>query len=180
MSDSDFDELTKKLSSPISRRSAFKAVLATAVGGALSFSGMTRAFAACKQEGDRCEHDFQCCAGLTCPPGPGPGQSRRYCTAAAASCDCGTGGTCFTGFANCMNDPNCFCYQTAEGGSGCGPSVLCAGAQTCTTSADCPSGSFCATNTGCNCGVPGGVCITCCTGALRPAPATGGLTSALT
>lgn len=175
-----FDELTRKLASPVTRKTALKAVVATTLGGAFSLTGLSRA-GACKANGDKCEHDHQCCSG-NCPPVPNP-KGTKYCAALGPPCEgtC-TGGTCFSGFPSC--GPSCFCYTTESGAGGCGPSVLCAGIPTCNVDSDCASGGFCAVNTGCNCGTGGGVCIPCGTCAAdNPIPRAaviGGPTSANT
>lgn len=66
MNDSRFDEFTKVLATPSSRRQALKTFAATAVGGILGLSGLRTAFAKCKPNGHHCGNTSQCCGGGCC------------------------------------------------------------------------------------------------------------------
>jgi hypothetical protein len=67
MEPSQFDELTKALATATSRRQAIKAIAATTHGSVLGLAGVGTALAKCKQDGEKCRHDHQCCSG-SCNP----------------------------------------------------------------------------------------------------------------
>src|ERR671932_1947174 len=105
MEDKQFDELTKRLAAPVSRRTAVKAAVATALGGILTFGKSSGAYAAfaenCKCNGQPCLVSGECCSGAcvsqpgttvrvcACPAGTVPCQGTRTGTACVTNC---TGG----------------------------------------------------------------------------------------
>lgn len=79
MDPSSFDELTKALATPTSRRQALKTFAATALAGMLSLSGLDKVFAGnCTPNGHKCQKNKECCSRLcdpttstcVCPPLP--------------------------------------------------------------------------------------------------------------
>lgn len=126
----------------------------------------------CCTTGQVCLNGNTCCAstqvcGSTCCPA---GQVCQGGTCVVPTC---TGQTCGSFVPGCDNNAACYCFMTAEGTSGCGPSVPCA-SQQCTKSSDCPSGSFCAVSTCCG---AVGICVPNCTPGLSPSQATGQTTT---
>jgi hypothetical protein len=81
------------------------------------------------------------------PNGNRPARGR--CMISCAKCVNSDGGTCFTSFPSCENEPNCICSQTVEGGGFCLADFFCACAPICSSNLDCPSGFGCVTNGGC-------------------------------
>jgi hypothetical protein len=143
---SSLDELAKRLASgTISRRKALRLLGSALLGGALaSIPGMAWAanggISACVRS---CLQTF--------PPGRERGECVRQCRDEAC-----LGGTCDEGFPQCNNNPDCICFQTAEGGGLCfdvRKDQTCDLYQQCTTSLDCPSGHICAINTCCGFGI---------------------------
>jgi hypothetical protein len=76
-----------------------------------------------------------------------------------------TGQVCGEFVAGCDNNVNCFCFETAEGGSACTANFFCSN-PTCNTSADCPAGTVCTVNTCCDTPTCGGAACTPDTGPL--------------
>ena len=60
-----FDELTKVLATPTSRREALKAIAATTMGGMLGLSGIGKVFAAAPCSRDQCRNRV-CCPEFFC------------------------------------------------------------------------------------------------------------------
>jgi hypothetical protein len=64
---------------------------------------------------------------------------------------CDNPGTCANGFPNCNSNPDCLCFDAAEGSGGCSRNFSCAEHLPCPNgSSDCPSGETCYVNTCCN------------------------------
>lgn len=141
MDPTKFDELTKVLVSPTSRRQALKALAATAVGGFLSISGIGTVFAkkTCQSPANSCHNDKECCSG-TCCEGLCCGQG-QICSRGTCVCAPGTHPGCFTFDVGCHGNPYCICAETPEG------TVVCVNeapvVSSCTQSSDCPAGFFC-------------------------------------
>ena len=95
MHPSRFDEFTKALATPTSRRQALKTFTATALAGMLSLSGLDKVFAHCTPNGHHCKSNIACCSSLcdpttstcVCPPSP----------ACNKACPCPPGSTCING-----------------------------------------------------------------------------------
>jgi hypothetical protein len=173
MEPSQFDEFTRAMATPTSRRQAIKKLLAGTFGGLLAFSGLGNAFASgchppcstgltccggkCVDEKKDPKHCGDCnvvCAsglcvnGLCCPPGA------VKCDNSCCSFTCCGGNTC----TDTQNDKNncgacghvCPAGDTCQKGkcvSVCSCRQLCNGtcARSCATPADCPCGAaFCA------------------------------------
>ena len=64
MTEQRLDELSKAVAQPTSRRRAFKMLAAAAGGGALSLIGAAGTSAAprCRDQGEPCQSDAQCCS----------------------------------------------------------------------------------------------------------------------
>ncbi|CAG8973809.1 hypothetical protein HYALB_00005554 [Hymenoscyphus albidus] len=93
--------------------------------------------------------------GVVCAPGDG-------CKNGACSNTSCKGSTCDSGFGNCSNNSNCYCFSDTAGTGFCGQNSLCAGLTVCTTDDDCGvgSGTICAVNTCCvDPGDTRGVCL---------------------
>jgi Cys-rich repeat protein len=186
MDGSRFDEFTKVLAQPTSRRQALKAIVATTLGGILGLGRLGTAFGApkCHRAGLGCDTDSNCCAEVCC---------NGMCCASGQVCQNGTcvtctanGGTC-SGSSDCCssNCSNGFCCASGQVGLsngscatpctgpislGCQPDV--SGAQYCSgggctgtgcrTDSDCPAGQFCDSL----CGAPSegdaGACMPLC------------------
>jgi hypothetical protein len=153
--DQSFDALAKGLANgSISRGRAIKLMGTALLGGVLaSIPGLAWAH-------HRPDHGLPPGHGGT-PPGHGgtpPGQGSPppppppppgACT--PGSCPEGTGD-----FPVCNNNPDCICFQTAEGGSLCfdiRTDQSCELYQQCTTSLDCPTGHTCVVNNCCDVGI---------------------------
>ena len=111
MDASKFDELTKVLAQPTSRRQAFKVAAAAAAGGLLGLGRLDRAGAVgdprgscppipCQSSGAFCTNSAPCCSGFCNPQtllceGPTPCQARGG--ACSGSCACCPGSTCVNG-----------------------------------------------------------------------------------
>lgn len=133
MSDSRFDEVTKALATPTSRRVAFKSFAATAMGGLLALSGFGNASA----------HSQRVHA-----------STHNWSVDAPASEKCPKATGCFVA---CENNFLCSCVSTTEGRNAC-VQEICTSVP-CTKSNDCPHGSICFTQ-GC-CGT-GSFCVPLC------------------
>jgi hypothetical protein len=147
MEDQRFDAFARSLAGRVSRRTAMKAGIISALGGlvAVGSSTLSTEAAACSGLGTRCTKDSACCSG--------------HCDTATGTCTCGTGTVQCNG--NCLTacpagqlltgDCKCVCVSFSEA---CG-SVCCGSGQTCCSSA--------CTNTQTstmNCGTCGHVCPT--------------------
>jgi hypothetical protein len=127
MESSKFDELTKALATPTSRRQAFKTIAATMLGSMLGLAGIGTALAApkCHRNGLGCDTNSNCCSNYcangkcTCPPTP----------ACNDTCSCPTGQSCQNGTccqssgSHCSQNSDCcggFC--NSQGTCGCLPS----------------------------------------------------------
>jgi hypothetical protein len=134
MSDSRFDDLTKALATPSSRRGALKSFAATAVGGLLALGGLSNASA--HSQG-------------------GQASSQRWRSVDAPTiAQCPNGAGCATA---CGTNPSCACVSTTLGKNVCVIPVCTF--VPCTKSSDCPAGSVCFTQ-GC-CGA-GNFCVPRC------------------
>ena len=117
MGEERFEEMTKKLARPLSRRQAVKAFVATAAVGAFGMAGPSTAVAGrCRKNGHKCRQDYECCsfycdpatALCQCPPGS------NVCPATGHCVFCGTGAT--------FNPDTCQCEcpsGTTQCGNGC-------------------------------------------------------------
>jgi len=172
MEDQRFDELTKRVASSVSRRTALKAALIAGVGGFLGLGGTEVASAdAGKCLGDKCELNKQCCTGV-CDPN-------------TQTCACPGGQTNCSG--NCLNlqtdSANCgACGNACPNGQACVGGVcecattLCVtvtGSICCLAGQDCCKGQCVSLNTTQNCGACGTVCGSgqaCINGTCQCAP----------
>jgi len=188
MEDSRFDELTKALSTPTSRRQALKTFTATTLAGILSLSSLDKVFAKhCTANGHKCRSSKDCCSGLcdpttstcVCPPSP----------ACNSECPCPSDSTCINGTC-CPNQLACGSVCCSGGtccsfGVCCGLGTICTSNGTCCpTSQLCPNGSCCPTGTTClsnnTCARPcssTGDCLSSCGGAGACVPDTDGVHS---
>jgi len=158
MEDRKFDELTKRLAAPVSRRTALKAAVVTAVGSAFGLSKLAGAEAQTAPcVGPRavaCAAGQVCCTNprttqygrcMICPPGRTPN----------SFCQCVCTNSCPSG--QTLNTTNCTCScpagQTLCNGTCCN-GTCCNG--TCVTTPSCPSGQF--LDQTCTCQCVGGVC----------------------
>jgi len=170
MEDRQFDELTKKLARPVSRRTVFKAAIATAVGGIGAMATFGRARAApgpnCKGAGLgvctlRGQFTAECCT--------------NYCTSAGV---CG----CPNGQSVCNNGSGEKCYSACTGGRIRNTQTCvcecpvgqneCAGkcVNFLTDTSNCGScGNVCPSGTVCS----NGICSTTCGAGLTNCPPTG-------
>jgi hypothetical protein len=88
MASNKFDELTRALASSTSRRQTIKAILASALGGALAFGSLGTALAKCGAKGDPCKADGDCCT--------------YTCNKTIQRCDCrNSGATCSHNYECC-------------------------------------------------------------------------------
>ena len=170
MEDRQFDELTKKLARPVSRRTVFKAAIATAVGGIGAMATFGRARAApgpnCKGAGLgvctlRGQFTAECCT--------------NYCTSAGVCgcpngqsvCNNGSGEACFgacTG-GRIRNTQTCVCECPAGQNECAGKCV-----NFLTDTSNCGScGNVCPSGTVCS----NGICSTTCGAGLTNCPPTG-------
>lgn len=142
MDDQKFDELSKALAAPVSRRRAMKLVAATAGGTALSLIGpRTGSAARCRRAGQPCRQSSDCCSRLcsdttkrcVCPP---PRVNERgNCVCPQGTISCGNPPTEFSPC--CAPDLCCGNNQFC-----CPPQAPCStcpsGQSTC-----CPPGTHC-------------------------------------
>jgi hypothetical protein len=161
MEDQWFDELSRRLAAPVTRRQAFKVMAAAALGGMLVRSGTEKAFG---QGNDSCAH--------FCDDQFPPGSDRGRCTSDAAQgvglCyQCGPGsnscrlspcnGVCCAKGAGCTNG-TCTC---PPGQSLCGVGgAACSGVGACTDLTTIQNCGGCAISCG---GVQPGCCKGSCT-----------------
>lgn len=154
MEDEKFDELTKQLARPVSRRQILKVLLATAVGGLVAQSGRGRAFAA----------------------GGGNSDCAHFCTALCGCEECACHDICVSNAAHCMNNPGACATSVCNtcGNNGVTPFNICGAAGAIASSCACPTtgGGVCVnslTDVN-NCGTCGNTCASgktpaCCGGA---------------
>ena len=153
MEDQRFDELTRKLATPISRRQAFKAIVATALGGLLIRSGSGTAWASTSDCAHFCTATFggdtaaqsQCASdgahakGLcysACGPNPPAGTSGALCGAQSGGNYTSYAGTtcCVAGSTTCLNNACCTPATSCAAGQNCGTiSNGCGGTLNCGT-----------------------------------------------
>ncbi len=135
MDPTKFDDLTKALATPTSRRQALKTLGATVVGGILGLNGIGTAFAKCKPDGHPCGNDRQCCSGScvagtcsACPVGTAfiNGACIVSCTSQGLGCPLPTPASL-----------GCSCYPTGAVGAICASSMQCLGGSGCTSNNDC-------------------------------------------
>ncbi len=177
-----FDELAKRLATPITRRQAFKALAAAALGGLLIRSGTGRAWA---DEGDGNSACAHFCNNVY-PPGPGQGQCKSdaaqgqgICTVCGPAAPEGSGPICgvqtdspfcCASGETCCNNTTCANLQTdvqncGACGHACGQGQKCvAGVCKSTTCVQLAQPCNSATDTCCQ--TSPGVTITC---GLEPA-----------
>src|SRR5712692_5729628 len=98
MNSSRFDEFTKTLARPTSRRQVLKALGATVAGGIFGLRKVDHASASCKPLGHTCSKPSQCCSGYCSP--------QKICACQPPTVICGTlccpaGQVCCNG--NCIN-----------------------------------------------------------------------------
>ena len=77
-----FDAMTRALVAPRSRRRVLVAAVGAALGGLLGAAGLKEAAAACREVGEKCAADGDCCAGARCN-----GKGRCVCKAGRTNCD---------------------------------------------------------------------------------------------
>jgi hypothetical protein len=145
MEDQRFDAWARSLAGRVSRRTAMKAGIISALGGlvAVGSSAHSTEAAACSGLGARCTKDSTCCSG--------------HCDTTSSTCACGTGsvmcnGSCVTACPAgqlLTGDCKCVCVSFSDA---CG-SVCCGSSQTCCSSA-CTNTQTSTTN----CGTCGHVC----------------------
>lgn len=157
MEDHKFDELTKRLAGPVSRRTALKAAVVTALGGAFGLGKLTetgaQATAPCVPGCSRaiaCTGGAVCCTNRTqpcgrcvvCPPGKVANAACNGCACPVGTTPCGAGcfGACPSG--QTFNTSTCSCTC----GSG---QTLCNGS--CVETPSCPSGQFLDASCNCQC-----------------------------
>ncbi len=143
MGDEGFDEVSKALAAPHTRRQALKLFGATAVGGLVSLIGVGRASAAdpgrCRRAGQGCRRSSECCSGIcspsgtcACPPPKVPDR-QGHCVCPADTETCGryteyaqcctsTQECCNAGFSQyCCNGNCCYGTGTYSGSVSCCP-----------------------------------------------------------
>jgi len=162
-----FDEFTRTLATTTSRRHAFRALAATAVGGIFGLGQIDDALAKkrkCRSNGKDCNNDHQCCSGNCDSNGVCVAPCRansKGCTAdsqcCSGNCNNSFGGTgtcvapCLPNTRNCTADNQCCsgnCNNPPGGTGTCQPACLSTG-RSCTADNQCCSGN-------CN-NAPGGV-----------------------
>ncbi len=167
MEPSQFDELTKALATPTSRRQALRTFVATTLGGILGLAGIGTAFAKpkCHRAGLGCDTNSNCCSGLYCANG-----KCTTCPALPAcnsGCPCPSGQVCQSGqcvtpcVANggqCTSGQDC-CSGRCDSFSGTCVSCIPNEDFFCHADSDCCSG-LCETYSGiCGCGIAGSDCL---------------------
>jgi hypothetical protein len=148
MDASKFDELTRVLAQPTSRRQALKTIVVTTLGGLLGLGRLGTAFGApkCHRAGLGCDTNSNCCSNVCC--------NGRCCT----SCQiCSSTNTCVACPAGTTcKDVGC-CQENSGPGATCSATIPC-----CASSNQmCQAGSCCgvAGRLSCN-----GVNDLCCSG----------------
>jgi hypothetical protein len=160
MEDRKFDELTKKLAAPVSRRTALKAAVVTAIGGAFGLGKLTGAEAQTAPcVGSRavaCAAGQVCCTNpqalgmygrcMSCPPGKVPNNfCQCVCPRGTTACGPGCVSPCLSG--QVLNTQTCAC-TCGPGQTFCpGPS----GTHTCVSTPSCPAGQFLDQTCQCQC-----------------------------
>jgi hypothetical protein len=153
MNDESFDEVSKALAAPLSRRRAVKLVAATAGGTMLSLLGARTASAVipgrCRNAGTICRESAECCSGLcdvntrrcVCQPPRVNDRGRCVCPSGTASCGASTE------FAQCCPPELC-----CENAFCCGPGTHCSTCDSFFTTC-CPDGTNCVCDPwfGCQC-----------------------------
>ena len=147
MDDHRFDDLTRALSAPASRRAALRGLAGAALGAVAAALGRDEAAAThtvCRHHGKPCRRAAQCCSGrctaagvCKCPTGT---------TKCGSTACCPAGQTCVNGVCQAACTPNCAGRNC--GGDGCNGSC-----GTCTHPQTCGGGG--------TPGVCGGVCGAC-------------------
>jgi len=146
MTDSNFSELSKALSTSTTRGTALKLFGATAAGSVMTLFGAGRASAAapgrCRQGGSNCRQSAECCSG--------------FCDPTTATCACGPGtfectntGICVgpCGPGQVFNAATCQC-ECPTGAAACGQ-TCCAPGQVCANGACCINPLTCTATTEC-------------------------------
>ncbi len=137
MDPSKFDEFTKALVDPTSRRQALKTIIASAFGGFLTLTGTHDALAHCKPLGKHCRSGDECCSGFcnhkthkcACPG------HRRPCN---GQC-CPHGSVCVDG--ECVFFRECPGDSFRCGDHCCPPNTFCIGGE-CVFFRECPPDQF--------------------------------------
>jgi hypothetical protein len=178
MEDEKFDQLTKKLALPLSRRGALKAVVASAVAGvAFRFGGGQAEAAGCIPIGSPCSSDVPCCPGSVRTTNAASNTCVCACPdsqQACGPCCCPTGTVCNTDVGTCVcpntNPPlPVTCYVNGKP-TCCPPPQICNVDGRCICPdkrVPCPGVPCCPTGEQCCPGVPGN----CCPVGLRCFPA---------
>ena len=141
MDPTKFDELTKSLATPTSRRQAVKTLAASAFGSILAFSGLDRVFA----RTGHCPPGLTLCHGKCVNTKTDP-KNCGVCGTACVSGLCVNGLCCPPGAINCNN--SC-CDGTCLNGTTCCPTgqtcgtICCPVGQTCCGTTCCPAGQVC-------------------------------------
>jgi hypothetical protein len=141
-----FEKLAKDMAG-MSRRDALRRAGGGLAGALLGAFGLGRARASEPNGGEDNPCEVECDFLFGGPNVNRPGWGR--CMNSCGKCVNSAGGTCFTGFPSCENEPNCICSQTVEGGGFCLADFFCACAPICSSNLDCPAGFGCVTNGGC-------------------------------
>jgi hypothetical protein len=145
MSDQSFDELSKALAAPLSRRRAVKLFAATAGGTMLSLMGPRRASAVipgrCRNAGTICRQSSECCSGL-CDANTGRCVCRAPRVNVRGRCVCPAGTTT--------------CGDAGEFSDCCAPELCCDNFFCCRPGSHCSTCDFgfmtcCPTGTNCVC-----------------------------
>jgi hypothetical protein len=147
MDPAKFDEFTKELVTPSSRRQALKTLAASAFGGMLAFSGLDRVFA----KTGHCPPGLKLCQGKCVNTRTDP-KNCGVCGTVCVSGLCVNGLCCPPGTITCNN--SC-CDGTCLNGTTCCPT-----GQTCGTTC-CPAGQVCLNGTTC-CPTKQACGTTCC------------------
>ena len=163
-----FDDLTKRLSAPASRRSFLGGAIALAAA-AFGFGSEARAAAVKRKPGEICRKQGECVTGASCTP-DGAGRSRCTCNEGLKACGdaCIAVAACCTA-ADCPDDSNACTVRV------CNPNNTC-GQQNVANGAECDDGDACTINDSCQTGVCTGapkcsVCESCTAGVCAPDPA---------
>lgn len=159
-----FDEFTRDLTTPRTRRG----VLASTAGGSLASIlgglGLSALMADDATARKKKKKKKKKCKGNSC--GAGRLCVKGKCVAGAGTCPDGANVCGADPFNDpCNGNPNCFCFQKVGGGTRCGTSVTNCGA--CTTTEECAAhgtGAVCviAPVDACECTAGQGFCITPC------------------
>ena len=112
-----FDRFVRTWLRPASRRHALRAAAGGALGGLAAVAGAEVGRAACRNPGNDCRRDEQCCSGIC---------RRRQCRRAPGKCTveknvCRTGGD-DASFCDAAGAFTCACYQKVNGAAFCATS----------------------------------------------------------